>query len=163
MKSQQHKKKEEDLLMNRNTDLLIALRRIVKLHDSMLKDVCEEYNLTLIEGKIISFLYNNPEKDTAADIVELRMLSKGNVSQAVESLIQKSLIRRSQDKNDRRKIHLYLTEKAEPVTSSIVLMRKEFNKEVFFGISQEELDLFHKINDKINDNIRKAMTRREKQ
>ncbi|HIX15749.1 MAG TPA: MarR family transcriptional regulator [Candidatus Hungatella pullicola] len=149
--------------MNRNTDLLIALRRIVKLHDSMLKDVCEEYNLTLIEGKIISFLYNNPEKDTAADIVELRMLSKGNVSQAVESLIQKSLIRRSQDKNDRRKIHLYLTEKAEPVTSSIVLMRKEFNKEVFFGISQEELDLFHKINDKINDNIRKAMTRREKQ
>ena len=149
--------------MNRNTDLLIALRRIVKLHDSMLKDVCEEYNLTLIEGKIISFLYNNPEKDTAADIVELRMLSKGNVSQAVESLIQKSLIRRSQDKNDRRKIHLYLTEKEEPVTSSIVLMRKEFNKEVFFGISQEELDLFHKINDKINDNIRKAMTRREKQ
>ena len=149
--------------MNRNTDLLIALRRIVKLHDSMLKDVCEEYNLTLIEGKIISFLYNNPEKDTAAEIVELRMLSKGNVSQAVESLIQKSLIRRSQDKNDRRKIHLYLTEKAEPVTSSIVLMRKEFNKEVFFGISQEELDLFHKINDKINDNIRKAMTRREKQ
>ena len=149
--------------MNRNTDLLIALRRIVKLHDSMLKDVCEEYNLTLIEGKIISFLYNNPEKDTAADIVELRMLSKGNVSRAVESLIQKSLIRRSQDKNDRRKIHLYLTEKAEPVTSSIVLMRKEFNKEVFFGISQEELDLFHKINDKINDNIRKAMTRREKQ
>ena len=148
--------------MNRNTDLLIALRRIVKLHDSMLKDVCEEYNLTLIEGKIISFLYNNPEKDTAADIVELRMLSKGTVSQA-ESLIQKSLIRRSQDKNDRRKIHLYLTEKAEPVTSSIVLMRKEFNKEVFFGISQEELDLFHKINDKINDNIRKAMTRREKQ
>ena len=149
--------------MDSNTDLLIALRRIVKLHDSMLKDVCEEYNLTLIEGKIISFLYNNPEKDTAADIVELRMLSKGNVSQAVESLIQKSLIRRSQDKNDRRKIHLYLTEKAEPVTSSIVLMRKEFNKEVFFGISQEELDLFHKINDKINDNIRKAMTRREKQ
>ena len=163
MKSQQHKKKEEDLLMNRNTDLLIALRRIVKLHDSMLKDVCEEYNLTLIEGKIISFLYNNPEKDTAADIVELRMLSKGNVSQAVESLIQKSLIRRSQDKNDRRKIHLYLTEKAEPVTSSIVLMRKEFNKEVFFGISQEELDLFHKINDKINDHIRQAMTRRGKQ
>ena len=149
--------------MNRNTDLLIALRRIVKLHDSMLKDVCEEYNLTLIEGKIISFLYNNPEKDTAADIVELRMLSKGNVSQAVESLIQKSLIRRSQDKNDRRKIHLYLTEKAEPVTSSIVLMRKEFNKEVFFGISQEELDLFHKINDKIKVNIRKAMTRRVKQ
>ena len=42
--------------------------------------------LTITEGKVISFLYNNPGKDTAADITELRMLSKGNVSQAVESI-----------------------------------------------------------------------------
>ena len=55
----------------------------------MLKAICEEYRLTLIEATIISFLHNNPAKNTAADIVELRMLSKGNVSQAVESLIQK--------------------------------------------------------------------------
>lgn len=52
------------------------------------------YRLTLIEATIISFLQNNPGKDTAADIVELRMLSKGNVSQAVESLMQKALLRR---------------------------------------------------------------------
>ena len=44
-----------------------------------------------------------------ADIVELRMLLKGNVSQAVESLIQKSLLKREQNKEDRRKIHLSLT------------------------------------------------------
>ena len=71
----------------------------------MLKDICNNYQLTIIEATIISFLYNNPGKDTAADIVELRMLSKGNVSQAVESLIQKSLLKREQDKEDRRKIH----------------------------------------------------------
>ena len=160
MKSQQHKKKEEDLLMNRNTDLLIALRRIVKLHDSMLKDVCEEYNLTLIEGKIISFLYNNPEKDTAADIVELRMLSKGNVSQAVESLIQRSLLRREQDAADRRRIHLFLTPAAEPIVQSMQRLWARFEDEIFAGLSCDERAIFERVNDRISDNTRRAMARR---
>lgn len=64
--------------MKRPTDFLTNIRRIIKLHESMLKGICETYRLSLIEATIISFLYNNPGKDTAADIVELRMLSKGN-------------------------------------------------------------------------------------
>ena len=92
--------------MHRTNILLANIRRIVKLYDSMLKPVCERYTLALIEATIISFLYNNPGRDTAADIVEYRMLSKGNVSQAVESLIQKGLLQRCQDTRDRRRIHL---------------------------------------------------------
>ena len=76
--------------MNRITDYLTGIRRISKLHASMLKTyVCQEYGLTLAEATVISFLYNNPGRDTAADIVELRMLQKGNVSQAVETLVQR--------------------------------------------------------------------------
>ena len=63
--------------MNRITDYLTGIRRISKLHESMLKEyVCQEYGLTLAEATVISFLYNNPGRDTAADIVELRMLQK---------------------------------------------------------------------------------------
>ena len=74
--------------MSRTTEFLMNIRSIIKLHESMLREICGEYQLALIEATIISFLHNNPGKDTAADIVELRMLSKGNVSQAVESLIR---------------------------------------------------------------------------
>ena len=38
-----------------------------------MKSVCEMYDLTLIEAKILVFLKNNPSCDTAADIVEYRM------------------------------------------------------------------------------------------
>ena len=69
--------------MSRVTGFLMNIRRIMKLHDGMLKEICAKYQLTPIEAKIIRFLYNNPEKDTATDIVELRMLQKGNVSAAV--------------------------------------------------------------------------------
>lgn len=148
--------------MNRNTDFLINIRRIIKLHELMLKDICNNYQLTIIEATIISFLYNNPGKDTAADIVELRMLSKGNVSQAVESLIQKSLLKREQDKEDRRKIHLSLTLNSEPITKSIEDVGKQFHEEIFSGLTLEEQDIYDRVNHHIMENTRKAMARREK-
>ena len=46
----------------------------------------------MTEASIICFLKNNPQLDTAADIVEYKMLAKSHVSQAVESLIQKSML-----------------------------------------------------------------------
>ena len=55
----------------------MGLRSLFRLYDKMLKKVCTEHDLTVIEADIISFLQNNPGKDTAADIVELRGLSKG--------------------------------------------------------------------------------------
>lgn len=71
------------------TDYLMNIRQITKLHENMLKKICVKYDLSLIEANIISFLYNNPGKDTAGDIVELRMLSKGNVSQEWSCLPEK--------------------------------------------------------------------------
>ena len=149
--------------MKRPTDFLTNIRRIIKLHESMLKGICETYRLSLIEATIISFLYNNPGKDTAADIVELRMLSHGNVSQAVESLMQKSLLQRRQDTEDRRKIHLSLTQAAQPITASLKELFQQFHEELFFGLSKEELELFDRVNEQIIVNTQNAIARREKQ
>ena len=149
--------------MKRPTDFLTNIRRIIKLHESMLKGICETYRLSLIEATIISFLYNNPGKDTDADIVELRMLSKGNVSQAVESLMQKSLLQRRQDTEDRRKIHLSLTQAAQPITASLKELFQQFHEELFFGLSKEELELFDRVNEQIIVNTQNAIARREKQ
>lgn len=125
----------------------------------MLKEVCEKYQLTQIEADIISFLQNNPGKDTAKDIAELRMLSKGNVSQAVEQLIQRSLLRRQQDTADRRKIHLSLLPKAEPIIKEIDKIRNEFFASVFWGFSKAERDQYATFNDRLMLNIEAAMKR----
>ena len=148
--------------MNRSTDYLTGIRRISKLHASMLKTyVCQEYGLTLAEATVISFLYNNPGRDTAADIVELRMLQKGNVSQAVETLVQKSLVRRQQDAGDRRKIHLSLTEESEPIVRTVEEVNRRFQATVFDGITQEEMQIFSAINLRIMQNAQCALERKE--
>lgn len=138
------------------TEYLSHIRRTMKLHESLLKTICERYHLTLVEAQVVSFLYNNPTKDTAGDIVELRMLSKGNVSQAVERLIQKSMLARSPDAADRRKIHLRLLAASAPVTKEIDVLQEQFHAAVFQGLSPEEYRQFEALNSRVMKNIERA-------
>ena len=144
-------------ILKRSTELFIGMRSLFRLYDKMLKKVCTAHDLTLIEADIISFLQNNPGKDTAADIVELRMLSKGAVSKGVESLIQKSLLERIPDNKDRRKIHLRLKSQAGPVTESINQVREQFVDTVLDGFSKEELELQTDFFRRLFDNVTYAM------
>ena len=145
--------------MRQTNTLLPNIRRIVKLYESMLRPICDKYRLAPIEATIISFLQNNSGRDTAADIVELRMLSKSNVSQAVESLIQKSMLERRQDTRDRRRIHLSLTTEARPITDDIETVRETFRKQIFRGFSAEEQQQFVWFNERIAENIKTAAER----
>ena len=148
--------------MRKSTELFMGMRSLFRLYDKMLKKVCTKYDLTIAEADIISFLQNNPEKDTAGDIVELRRLSKGAVSKAVESLIQKSLLERTEDAKDRRKIHLALKPQAGPVMESINEVRENFVDTVLDGFTKEELKLYSLFFDRLFENIKKAMERNEK-
>lgn len=147
--------------MEKSTELFMGTRTLFRLYDKMLRRVCMEHKLTSAEADVISFLQNNPGKDTAADIVELRGLSKGAVSKAVESLIQKSLLERIPNTEDRRKIHLKLKAQAEPVMESIHEVRKEFLDAVLDGFTPEELAWEAQFLDRLFHNAKKAMERRD--
>lgn len=148
--------------MEEYTKFWLMINRIVKLYEKMLKKVRDQYTLTLIETEIISFIKNNPDLDTAADIVEMRMLSKGAVSKAVESLIGRCLLGRMQDKADRRKMHLSLTKKAEPIIRSIDKVHGELWEIMFDGFSEEERRLYGKYRNRLFENTGLALEERRK-
>ena len=120
------------------TYLLVLMQRIGKMHEQKLKELCRQYDLSLIEAKIIAFLHNNPTKDTAGDIVELRMLSKGNVSQAVDLLCQKGLLSKTADQN---------------VTRAIDTFQSAFYHNLFDGFSLEEFQMFASLNERLASNV----------
>jgi MarR family transcriptional regulator for hemolysin len=122
----------------------------------MLKPVCQRWGLAPLEATIVSFLYNNPGRDTAADIVEYRMLSKGNVSTAVESLMRKGLLQRRQDQGDRRRIHLSLTPRAKPITQEVEAVREAFRRQLFRGFTQQEQELFAQFQQRLAENTKIA-------
>lgn len=142
--------------MHRFSEFWFGIRSIVRLYEKMMKEVCDHYQLSMVEVDIIAFLKNHPQKDTAMDIVELRMLSKAAVSKGVDSLIRKSLLERETDQKDRRKIHLKLTGKAEPIMKDIQRTQESFTDLLFQNFSEEEYGTYLGFRRQILDNVKKS-------
>lgn len=146
--------------MKNASDMLMLVRYMMKLYEKYLEDAQMKHRLSHIEIAIIGFLYNNPERDTAADIVERRMLPKGNVSAGVETLVQKGLLMRRQDQTDRRKIHLSLLEKAVPIVQEIEEINKKFRRQIFKNLSNDDLKTYEKTTDFILENLKEVLERK---
>ncbi len=144
------------------TDMRLLMRGITKLYEQYLERIRGKYGLSQIEITIIGVLYNNPGKDTAAEIVELRMLPKGNVSQGVELLVKKGFLRRNTDRTDRRKVHLSLEETAIPLCNEIEKVNQSFKEQLLQGLTQQEKETYEKINRQLMKNIEKGMNFDEK-
>ena len=139
--------------------IMSEIGQLKRWHDSLLREKCG-VALTLAELNIVGFLYHNPEKDTAADIVALRGLSKGNVSQAVERLIARGMLQRRPDTADRRVVHLELLAAAQPVALATEAANAAMRDELLQGVSQSELEQLEALMQKFSINIQTALERR---
>lgn len=129
------------------------MRGTFKLQEFYQEPVRREYGLSKVEIVIVNFLYNNPQHDTASEIVRMRMLQRGNVSQGVEALIQKGFLKRTEDPEDRRRIHLSLTETAGPLVTAVETQQKKMLAQIFAGFDEAEKQLYQEMNRRIEENI----------
>lgn len=143
--------------MKRAEDMLIVARSITKLYEQYVDEIRKEKQLSYIEIAILIFLSNNPSQDTAKDIARTHMLQKGNVSQGVESLIKKNYLKRIPDQNDRRLIHLSLTNYSSSLIEEIEERRTRLMNTIFKGFTNDELVLFTDLNKRIHINTQTAL------
>lgn len=139
--------------MSQLKGVLLLHRRIQKLYDQHMDEIRRNFSLSRMEITILSFLHNNPGLDTAGDIVEYRMLSKGNVSQSVEALIQKGYLERLPDSIDRRRIHLLLTSQAADIGRQIDEVKVGFYQTLTEGLSPSEIEQYEALTQKITKNV----------
>lgn len=135
----------------------MVMRGTFKLQELYQEPVRREYGLSKVEIVIVNFLYNNPQHDTASEIVRMRMLQRGNVSQGVEALIQKGFLKRTEDPKDRRRIHLSLTEKATPLVTAVEAQQEKMLAQIFAGFDETEKHLYQEMNRRIEENILKGL------
>ena len=77
------------------THPLLTIRSALKrCYAHEMAGVLSRWQLTGMELDVLLFLGNNPDCDTASDMVQLRQLTKSHVSKAVEHLTALGLIRR---------------------------------------------------------------------
>jgi len=139
------------------SDFVPYLLQTRNLYRRCLAPVLEAYGLSQLEADVLGFLANNPALDTANQIVEYRMLPKANVSNAVESLRQRGYLQTQRDAQDRRRIHLTLTEAAQPAAGQIQQAQRAFYQRIYAGFTEEERRLTLQFGKRMYDNINEAM------
>ena len=124
------------------------------LYDRMCAPLCQKYGLTHMEFVVLMFLANNPDFDTAAQIVKYRRLTKSHVSLAVRALLEKNLLIGVDGVDDRRTIHLSLLEDAEEIVKEGREVQKHFFETIFEGFSGEERNQMAEFMNRIDENIK---------
>ena len=76
--------------------------------------------------------YSFSHFDTAKDIATSKFFSKAHISKAIEVLLSKNYIIRKSYQHDRRRVHLELTEKAEPVLIEIKDIRRHLIDKIYY-------------------------------
>lgn len=115
--------------------------------------VCERHQITRMELDILFFLANNPLFDTASDIVEVRCLSKSQVSVSIQLLEKKGYLRKQYKKGNRKTAHLQICDLAFPIIADGRAAQQQFVTVMFAGISQEEIETMKQCNQHILENI----------
>lgn len=124
-------------------------KTITSCYEILTRKVCEKYQLTQMEYDILIFLHNNPQHNTAAEIVKIRKSTKSHVSSSLKNLENRGLVERIQSADNKKHIEIVLLEKAVPIIEDGIKVQKEFAKTLLQGLSEEEkricVEVFNKI------------------
>lgn len=127
---------------------------IRKAKDKVFEEILNKYNLTNNELSILIFLYENePENNTASNIVRELLFTKSHVSLSVESLIKKEYIIKNIDKDDKKRYYLNLTKKANNIKDDYIKKKKEFLDLLFFDVEEKDKETMKRVFYQVQKNI----------
>ena len=133
-------------------------KTITRYYEMKVSGVCEKYQLRQLEYDILMFIYNNPEYNTAADIVRIRKSTKSHVSISLKVLEDRGFIERRVDKDNKKHVTIHLLQLANEVIEDGIWAQKEFAQDMFEGLSEEEIKVFMNIFQKVYENAERMIS-----
>ena len=132
-------------------------KTIICYYSRHTRSICEKFGLTQMEYDILMFLHNHPQFNTAADIVKIRKATKSHVSTTLKTLEDNGLVRKIQSPDNKKRIEIELLEPAQKVIQEGLSVQKEFVKDLFQGLSEEELRMWQSIFTKVCNNAERCL------
>ena len=127
---------------------------VEEVYKNMISPVYEKYRLTYMEFTVLMFLANNPQYDTATQIVRYRHLAKSHVSISIRSLQERGLILGEHKGGNHRTIHLSVADKAKDIIADGRAAQSKFCEIIFAGFSREEVEMLQQFTEQVNRNIK---------
>lgn len=126
-----------------NADIIASFRNLHEAYESMCQPIRKRYKIPQAAFDIIMFLANNPMFSNAKDIVRLRGIKSNIVSINVDRLVNGGYIERRIVAEDRRRIHLTLTEKASDIVHDGRKLQERLYNVLTKGMSSEDITAFY--------------------
>lgn len=108
----------------------------------------ERYGMLRTEWRVLFHLGHHGEM-TANDVVIAAKVHKTKVSRAVQALEEKGFLKRTQDKEDRRREQLSLTQRGISAYESLSLAAKDYENSLIKDFSEAELKTVKEVLSKI--------------
>ena len=128
-------------------------RKLLEVYNDTCKPLCKKLKLPQTAFDILMFLGNNPQYQTARDIVKIRNIKANLISINVEKLVKEGYLRREEIKGDRRKTKLNITEKAHPVIKEGQQLQQGFVDQLFDNTTQEDKKIFIHVMKNMDKNL----------
>ena len=101
------------------------------------------------------------EHNTSADICQRLKANKGHISQAVDNLCRQNYLTATQDTQDRRYVHYCISEESKEIVNKVTDKWNELNRELFVGVTPEEMEELKRIAGKIGKNMERMISRQK--
>jgi DNA-binding MarR family transcriptional regulator len=149
--------KEEPLTMKKSVEESIVMA-ILNISDTIIKNgdiVCQRMGITTQQWRVMLHLAYDPNipfieeikiskhSILASELAEAFNVSRPNITNLINSLIEKGLVKQLEDAKDRRKKFLNLTKKGEEVLEAIEPIRKKANRRLLEHFDKDEKEHFY--------------------
>src|SRR4051794_11890462 len=130
---------------------LVLMQTSKAVQDRMRVEM-SQYNLSITEFSVLEVLYNKG-KQTIHQIGNSILITSGTMTYVIDKLEQRDLLCRHGCVEDRRVIHVNLTEEGKEMMDNIMPKHHEFVESMFESLNKEEEEIFVKLLKKLSGKV----------
>ncbi|MDT8403232.1 MarR family transcriptional regulator [Sulfuriflexus sp.] len=120
---------EKGIILNRIEEVLVALRRVIRATDLHSKHLAKTTGLTAPQILLLQTIRNKGEV-TIGELASDISLSQATVTTILDRLEKRHLVYRERSKEDKRKVHAYLTDEAyETLKNAPIPLQEQFTRQ----------------------------------
>ncbi|QIZ09203.1 MarR family transcriptional regulator [Priestia megaterium] len=132
----------------------LELMHTSKVIQERIRDEMAKNNLSITEFSVLEVLYHN-EKQTIQQIGNSILISSGSMTYVIDKLEQKVLLNRLPCTDDRRVIHVTLTDAGIDLMEKIMSKHQELVDDIFGALNPDEAQIIVNLLKKINKRVKK--------
>jgi MarR family 2-MHQ and catechol resistance regulon transcriptional repressor len=121
------------------------------IHDRI-KEEMTNNKLSITEFSVLEVLYQKG-KQTIQQIGNCILVSSGSMTYVIDKLEQRGLLRRNACLNDRRVIHVTLTDEANELMNEIMPKYHEFVNQMFDSLDSDEAETLVQLLKKVRNKV----------